>query len=63
MAEGKRYFWTTLLVNGVKYALIKKDGEYVLADLHLNYQAAPLTELQVLDIGLKTSWFTKEEVK
>lgn len=59
----KKYLWTTPLVAGIKYALIKENGKYVLSDMYLTGKGTPLTELEVVNIGLKTEWFNKEEVK
>lgn len=58
----KKYLWTTPLVAGIKYALIKENGKYVLSDMYLTGKGTPLTELEVVNIGLKTDWFDKEEV-
>lgn len=59
----KKYLWTTPLVAGIKYALIKENGKYVLSDMYLTGKGTPLTELEVVNIGLKTDWFIKEEVE
>lgn len=61
--EEKKYLWTTPLVAGIKYALIKENGKYVLSDMYLTGKGTPLTELEVVNIGLKTDWFNKEEVE
>lgn len=59
----KKYLWTTPLVAGIKYALIKENGKYVLSDMYLTGKGTPLTELEVVNIGLKTDWFNKEEAE
>ena len=59
----KKYLWTTPLVAGIKYALIKENGKYVLSDMYLTGKGTPLTELEVVNIGLKTDWFIKEGVE
>lgn len=59
----KKYVWTTPLVAGIKYALIKENGKYVLSDMYLTGKGTPLTELEVVNIGLKTDWFNKEEAE
>lgn len=59
----KKYLWTTPLVAGIKYALIKENRKYVLSDMYLTGKGTPLTELEVVNIGLKTDWFNKEESK